>query len=121
MPFEKREIIFSNDEVLAAVRQFYQRLNQPFPAGSVTDIAVTRTDEAEYQFACDVTASNGYRDRLTIGGERLGAALLLYCISRHIPIPAGARKRMRLANGQLSLSLEFSGDIPLAKSAGMAR
>lgn len=121
MPFEKREIIFSNDEVLAAIRQFYARSNQSFPAGTINNISVTRANDAEYQFAFDVTSGHNYRERLAIGGEKLGAALLLYCISRHIPIPAAAQKRMALADGQLALSFEYSGDLPLAKSAGIAR
>ncbi len=103
MPSEKREIIFRNDKVLAAIRQLHQRANQAFPDGTVENITVRA--EGGGHFDCDVVSNKGFRERVIVGGEKLAAALILFCISRRIAIPAAAQKRLSVIDGQLALSV----------------
>jgi len=107
MPSELRQIIFTNDEALAALRQFYQRSNQAFPKGRVENIGVSAANGC--QLDCDVVDDNEIRDHVSVASEKLAAALLLYCKTRKIPVPVAARKTMNLVNGQLALCIALGG------------
>ncbi len=103
MPAEKRQVIFANDEVLAAVRQLYLRANQSFPNGAIEDVTIG--EEGGCRFACNVVTNNSFRERVTVGEEKLAAALILYCKSRHIPIPTAAQKSLIVVDGELALNI----------------
>lgn len=95
--------MFSNDEALAALQQLYQRSNQAFPKGRIENVTIGAANGC--QLDCDVLDSNHVRDHLAVAGEKLAAALLLYCMTRKIPIPAAARKTLSVVNGQLALCI----------------
>jgi hypothetical protein len=103
MPSELRQIIFTSDEAMAALRQFYQRSNQAFPKGRIENVGVSAANGC--QLDCDVVDSNEIRDHVTVASEKLAAALLLYCKTRKIPVPVAARKTMNVVNGQLALCI----------------
>jgi hypothetical protein len=103
MPSELRQIVFTNDESMAALQQFYQRSNQAFPKGRLENVAVSAANGC--QLDCDIVDSNQMRDHVTVAGEKLAAALLLYCMTRKIPVPVAARKTLSMVNGQLALCI----------------
>ena len=105
MPSELRQIIFSNDEAVTAIQQLYQRSNRSFPAGHIARVTVSAASGC--QVDCDVVDDNNMRDRVTVGGEKLAAALLLYCMTRKIPVPAAAAKTLDVVNGQLALCISL--------------
>lgn len=105
MPSEMRQIIFSNDEAITAIQQLYQRSNRSFPNGHISQVKVS-TDSG-CQVDCDVLDDNNISDRITVSGEKLAAALLLYCMTRKIPVPAAAAKTLDIVNGQLALCIRL--------------
>ena len=103
MPSEMRQIIFTNDEVVAAIQQLYQRSHQAFPKGRIWDIAIS--EDHGCQVDCDVIDQKNFRERVTVSGEKLAAALILFCITRKVPIPAAAKKTLTIVNKQLALQV----------------
>jgi len=101
MPSETRQIIFSHDEVVAAIQQLYQRSHQVFPKGRIWDIAIS--EENGCQVDCDIVDSHNVRDRVTVAGAKLAAALILFCITRKVPLPANAQKALSVVNNHLAL------------------
>jgi len=101
MPSELRQIIFTNEELVAAIQLLYQRSRQAFPRGRVWDITVSEDNGC--QVDCDVVDTKNFRDRVTVSGEKLAAALILYCMTHKVPIPAAARKTLNIVNKQLAL------------------
>jgi hypothetical protein len=108
MPSEQRQIIFTNDEAMASLQQFYQRSSQAFPKGRIENVGVSAANGC--QIDCDVVDAGHVRDHVSIAGEKLAAALLLYCMTRKIPVPAAARKTLSIVNGQLALCINLPVD-----------
>jgi hypothetical protein len=105
MPLDLRRIAFSQQEILAAIQQFHMRTNRPFPTGNVENASVEMV-ETQCAFSCDVVR-NGYREQVRLAGEALAAALIFYCISRKIPVPAKATKRLEITDGKLALVIRL--------------
>ena len=101
MPSETRQIIFSSEEIVAAIQQLYVRSHQAFPRGRVWDVTVS--EENGCQVDCDIIDTNNMRDRVTVAGAKLAAALILFCITRKVPIPAAAKKSLAVINNHLAL------------------
>jgi len=119
MPSETRQLVFANGEVLAAIQQLYQRANKHFPEGRVENIMIGEQNGC--QFDCDVVDKIDFRERLVVGGEKLAAALILFCMSRKIPMPAAAHKRLSVVRGQLALNIvlpDTGGKVDLQRFAG---
>lgn len=102
MPTEIRNIIFTTNEVLFAVKDFRQRKKDPLPSGSVLDCVILEKPNihAMIDMACD---PDGHKLTLTFESEELAAALILFCINRKIPLPADAIKILQLFDGELGL------------------
>ena len=102
MPTEIRNIIFSTNEVLFAVKDFRQRKKDPLPSGSILDCKMIEEPKVHVQIemACD---PDGHKRTLTFESEELAAALILFCINRRIPLPADALKILQLFDGELGL------------------
>jgi hypothetical protein len=105
MPSELRQIIFSSDETVAAIRQLFQRSNRAFPEGHIAQVTVSPASGC--QVDCEIEDDNKMRDRVTVAGEKLAAALLLYCMTRKIPVPAAAAKTLSVVNGHLALCISL--------------
>jgi hypothetical protein len=103
MPTEERRIIFTNEEVVGAVQALYHRAKEVFPPGNVWNIAISEDNGC--QIDCDVVDGKGRRDRITLAGERLAAALILHCILHKIPLPAKAQQSLTIVHGNLALNI----------------
>jgi len=103
MPTEERRILFSDEEVVTAVKALYQRAKESFPPGNVWNVAISEDNGC--QIDCDVVDAKGRRDRVSVAGERLAAALILHCITHKIPLPAKAQKALVIVQGKLALSI----------------
>ena len=103
MPSEVRQILFANSEVLSAIQMLYRRSYQAFPIGTPENIVISEDNSC--QFACDVVDEESFREHVAVAGEKLAAALILFCMSRKIPIPATAHKRLSIVRGQLALGI----------------
>src|SRR5215469_8054539 len=107
MAIEERRIIFSDTEVVTAVQALYQRSKQTFPPGNVWNVSISEDNGC--QIDCDVVDAKGRRDRVSVAGERLAAALILFCIQHKIPLPAKAQKGLVIVQGQLALHISIPG------------
>ena len=107
MATEERRIIFTDAEVVAAVQALYQRAKQAFPPGNVWNVSISEDNGC--QVDCDVVDAKGHRDRVTVAGERLAAALILFCMQHKIPLPARAQKGLVIMQGQLALHILIPG------------
>jgi hypothetical protein len=105
MPSESRQIVFANDEVLAAIQLFFQRSRQSFPPGRVWDVTITEVNGCQVDF--DIIDANNIRERVTVAGARLAAALILFCMNRKVPIPAAAQKTLAVLNHHLALCVSL--------------
>jgi hypothetical protein len=101
MPSETRQIVFSTEELVAAVQLLYQRSHQLFPKGRIWDVAVSL--ENGCQVDLDIIDISNKRERVTVSGAKLAAALILFCIARKVPIPAAAQKSLAVLNNRLAL------------------
>lgn len=110
MPREIRNIIFSTNEVLFAVKDCRQRLNDGLPPGSIIDCKILDEPEigAEIEIACE---PDGRKRIIAIEGQELTAAMILFCVNLRIPLPAHAIKILQLIDGELGLIVTmFPGD-----------
>lgn len=103
MAMEVRYIIFSPDEVRSAIISFVQKQGQAATANEVMAVEVTGPNEAP----AAVVRLHGSptAKTLKLGEQYLLAALLLYCMTRRIPIPKQAAKKVELSVNGLTLAL----------------
>jgi hypothetical protein len=103
MPAEIRHIVFSNDEVLEAVRAFQQRERQPLLCGTVSRFELTER-KGEVEARIEITPDGGQQKQaVVLERERLAAALISLCLARKIPLPLAAPKVCRLLWGRAAL------------------
>ncbi|NBB84018.1 MAG: hypothetical protein GVY28_11510 [Alphaproteobacteria bacterium] len=91
MPSEIRYIAFPPVEVVRAIGEYQRRRGKPLPLGPVVgfDVYATPAIEASLKIAHPET---GDERTVAVRAESLGAALVLFCISNRIPVPAKAQK-----------------------------
>lgn len=115
VPTELRHILFRPAEAILAVRDYYRRLQQPLPSGAVVSCAVETEEPGgavrlRIKVALDPPGgliyskpSDATQKEFVIEGSSLAAALILYCNTQHIPLPAGADKSLQRFGEQLGL------------------
>ena len=102
MTTEIRQIAFQQAEVCAALQDYRRRRNEPLPAGSISqvafgdgpDVVVTLTIEND---------STGAKHEVAFDTDIVGAALILFCINRKIPLPATAQKKVQRVGDSIGL------------------
>ena len=108
MPSELRHIVFRPAEVVEAVEEYLRRLGTPLPSGNVVDCGPVREDgfDGKVSFSITIvpdeplgearsrTIAEG-RTEVVIEGPALAAALILFCRSHRIPMPATADKSLQ--------------------------
>jgi hypothetical protein len=98
VPSEVRYLTFSPSETLAAVRELRRRRGNPLVAGAVKVAKLTTDVDIDYRLV--IAPNDGGPDReYLIDATELGAALVFFCINRGIPLPASARKSIRISGG----------------------
>ena len=118
MPLDTRRILFSEEEVIVAIRQFYDRKGKSFPIGIVENTTIIEKPECTFQ--CDIVRDNN-QEQVVVAGAALAAALIAYCISRRIPLPAKADKTLAISQGQLVLAINMPIEHRTAVSPPRAR
>ncbi len=108
MPREIRNIIFTTNEVLFAVKDCRQRLKDALPPGSILDCKILDKPDvhAEIEMSCD---PDGHKRIITIENEELTAALILFCVNLRLPLPANAIKILQVIDGELGLIITMFG------------
>ena len=99
MAFESREIVFSDEEVSAALLLFLSQVrNADLRGERVEHVDIVGDDalSAEYSLS-------GALPRGRVEGAELLSALISFCIQCRIPLPKSAPKNLRRIGGQLAL------------------
>ena len=91
MPSEMRKIIFSVDELQAALVNYALRTNKKLPNATIDNILV---DGKEGVTATIIFVRDGTEEAKTVVFTQndVAAALILYCNSQQIPLPRDAKK-----------------------------
>ena len=115
VPSELRQLVFESEEVVQAVRKLYRRRGQSMPRGNVLattpeadesgEISALRmvfTDAPVVEWMPPDTGG-GDRQEIRVEAPALAAALIMHCREERIPLPARARKSLRLVGGLVCL------------------
>jgi hypothetical protein len=93
MTKELRQIMFGPSEIITAITEYHKRRSLPLPHGTALRCYIA--DEPALSATLFIQTDDSAITELSIDAENLGAALILYCINRKIPLPVEADKRLR--------------------------
>ncbi len=102
MPSESRRLTFSLDEIRTAVSNYAARVGAQLPGGEIIGVASGPGPDQEVSLMFAMAGEHTQRDT-GFKTEFLGAALIMHCIERNIPIPRNARRSLGIRDGKLSL------------------
>jgi hypothetical protein len=106
MPAEIRHLIFTEPEVATAIRNYYQKSGKMVPDDATTRLEVD--DKNKPVVTISVEAGRHRRQSAAqITGEKLLAALILFCHSKRIPLPARGAKELCILNGRLVVLVQL--------------
>jgi len=117
MPAEIRHLIFSNPEVTAAIRNYCQKSGQLIPDHVTTRLEIG----AENRPIVVISMNTGKHRRqadLQIAGEKLLAALILFCHGKRIPLPVRGAKELCILKGLLTVVIQLPMPQTLMAQAG---
>ena len=106
MPAEIRHIIFSNPEVTAAIRNYCLKSGQLIP----DDVTARLEIGAQNRPIVTISVTGGRHRRqvdLQVSGEKLLAALILFCHSKRIPLPVRGAKDLCVLHGRLTVVVQL--------------
>lgn len=103
---ELRCIMFNDQETVAAIVSRRRRIREPLPSGAVNRVVFM--DEGLIQADIHCTDPNGAATKLTVAESEINAALVNYCISRKIPIPAAADKFVQVVGDGVALIISIN-------------
>ena len=98
---ELRCLAFSEQEVAAAIIERRRKLREPLPEGSIQKVSY----HIENGVTVTIRAVSGVgrENVLVIPESEASAALVNYCMSRGIPMPAVSEKYLHMVNDALTL------------------
>lgn len=101
MPSEKRQLTFSEDEVMVALRLF-QEQRQGAPIGPGMNVSYAEDPEMSAEMRCSDGVTREF------DSAQIAAALMLQCNREGIVLPKAATKALSLSDGQMVLTLEIA-------------
>ena len=93
MPTEIRRLVFSNDELVEALRRYSETSDEKLPVGRVR--ACTVVDDRKTAVTLEI--ENRYTQevyQVNLRHEFVGAALLRFCFDNGIPVPRDSEKSL---------------------------
>lgn len=106
MPSEIRQIIFNNDELLDAIRQYNAQSKVKLPQGSFNLCQPVEDGEVGALVEID-DAMSGKTERMILKGSYVAAALVNACLRSRIPLPRNAKKSLRVVKDGMALHLKL--------------
>ncbi len=106
MPQELRKIVFSEDELKAAVIDHCMRNGINLPRGVMTGFKATPDVAATVVITYDTTEIQDAPE-VRVGRDDVAAALIRHCGANKIPLPRAARKILKVENGEVSLMVSI--------------
>ncbi len=103
MPAEIRYVLFRPNEVVAAIIEFFRRMQSPLPPGSILRTSLEELN-GNVGFGMVIEGNDGMaRQKVTMDGAQLASALILYCRDHRIPLPSDSAKTLRKLDEWLAL------------------
>jgi hypothetical protein len=99
MPAEIRHLIFSEDEVVAALRGYYRRSTTPLPDRAALRLNIVGEDPP----SVTLTSRGCTADIIGISSEDLLSALILYCHGDRVPLPVRGSKEITVVKDRLAI------------------
>lgn len=102
MPIERRRILFSDDEVVAAAVSHCRATGIAVPDAEVEDVDVCLTPGCAVTLTFAVSSPD-QADELSIDTDTLVSALISFCRLNAIPLPKAPHKHIEPKDGLLSM------------------
>lgn len=104
MPIEIRVMMYTDQEVVAALSAYFRRAGRPLTVGTVQNFRV----EDDEVISVDLTVETVDGEVVThkVAETDLAAALLMDAISRKVPLPAESNKRLYMIADHISLVID---------------
>jgi predicted transcriptional regulator len=104
MPIEIRVMMYTDQEVVAALSAYFRRAGRPLTVGTIQNFRV----EDEEVISVDLTVETVDGEIVThkVAETDLAAALLMDAISRKVPLPAESNKRLYMVADHISLVID---------------
>jgi hypothetical protein len=104
MPIEIRVMMYTDQEVVGALSAYFRRAGRPLTVGTIQNFKVE--DEAVISVDLTVETVDGEIVTHKIAETDLAAALLMDAITRKVPLPAEANKRLYMIADHVSLVID---------------
>ena len=106
MPEELRKILFSKEEVQAAVVDYCLRAKIQLPDHNIADLEVRADPEAMVVFKYADTGPEETNE-VELSRNQVAAALIHYCGAINVPLPRGAQKVLQPSDDGISLLINI--------------
>ncbi|MBV8651331.1 MAG: hypothetical protein JO255_07675 [Alphaproteobacteria bacterium] len=103
MPAEIRHLIFSEDEAIAALRDYYRRSGTPLPDRAALRLKIVGEDPP----SVTLTSQGRCADVIGISGDDLLSALILYCHGDRVPLPVRGSKELTVVKDRLAIVVKL--------------
>jgi hypothetical protein len=110
---ESRSLIFTRDDVVAAVLSFARERPEFLPDGELLEVQIEGSAAPELCIRLQVP-DRIFETTIRLSAEQLAAVMIHFCIAKRIPIPRRSRKEIRhAASGGIQLLIAM--DRPAAR------
>ena len=106
MPTETRQLIFSNEELVAALTSHNRMAVDKLFVGRIIGCSVLPEEALTVRLTIRHETTNNDYDMI-FGADVIGAALIRYCLEINIPLPRRAQKRFGVVDGHAAISMCF--------------
>ncbi len=106
MPEELRKILFSKEEVQAAVVNYCLRAKIPLPNKNIEDLEVQAHPKAMVVLKYAATDPEETNE-VELSRDQVAAALIRYCSAINVPLPRGAQKVLQPGNDGIYLLINI--------------
>jgi len=107
---ELRCIVFNDQEVVTAFINRRRRLREALPVGTIQGVQYEVSAGDGVTTTIRLVDDYGAVETVTVRAAEIAAALVDFCLNRHIPIPAGSRKWIEAINpGEVTLMMTLDG------------
>ena len=104
MPQEKRDILFTENEVKVALMQFSARKGYEFKVENIRNFEIKTGDALSIEMAV-FDAKENRTGNVNYSYQEIAAAMMAYCMFLKIPLPRAGRKSVQIKNGDLYLTI----------------
>ncbi len=108
MPEELRKILFSKEEVQAAVVDFCLRAKIRLPNENIDELEVRADPEAMVVLKYAATDPEETNE-VELSRDQVAAALIRYCSAIYVPLPRSAQKVLQPADDGIYLLINIEG------------